>query len=190
MNIHKVITIGDSNVGKTSFISRFCKPDEPFLSAQPTFGVDFESVIFTSKNASHKLQIWDTAGQERYRSINQTYCRRIDIALIFFDLSNLASFTSLDSWCEFVNDSATSSPKIIFIGTKSDKVSREIITIPMINKIVEANNAAYFPTCSLRNKGIQEVIDFIVTYLDNKIGIVEDFNIVSLKPKNKKITCC
>ena len=58
----KVVMIGDSGVGKTNMLLRYCdgcfKPN--YAS---TVGVDFKIKIIQVENLKIKLQIWDTAGQ-------------------------------------------------------------------------------------------------------------------------------
>ncbi len=58
----KVIIIGDSGIGKTVLITRFCESTfkESYVA---TIGVDFKIKTMTVGNRRYKLQIWDTAGQ-------------------------------------------------------------------------------------------------------------------------------
>ena len=69
----KVIIIGDSGVGKTNIISRFCSKhpgDGDFKDYHvATIGVDFSVKFLNIEEKTIKMQIWDTAGQERFRTI-------------------------------------------------------------------------------------------------------------------------
>jgi septin family protein len=58
----KIIIIGDSGVGKTNFITRFCENHfkESYVA---TIGVDFKIKTIDAQGKKVKLQIWDTAGQ-------------------------------------------------------------------------------------------------------------------------------
>ena len=58
----KVIIIGDSGIGKTVLITRFCESTfkESYVA---TIGVDFKIKTMNIGNRRYKLQIWDTAGQ-------------------------------------------------------------------------------------------------------------------------------
>ena len=70
----KLLIIGNSAVGKTSFLFRYA--EDSFTSAfVSTVGIDFKVKTVERNNKRLKLQIWDTAGQERYRTITTAYYR-------------------------------------------------------------------------------------------------------------------
>ena len=54
--------MGDSGVGKTSFIRRVTK-DTYEESMMPTVGIDYESRSLFIDNQAVHLKFWDTAGQ-------------------------------------------------------------------------------------------------------------------------------
>lgn len=58
----KVIIVGDSGVGKTNLLTKYC--DNEFQDAYvATIGVDFKLKMIKVDRTNIKLQIWDTAGQ-------------------------------------------------------------------------------------------------------------------------------
>jgi Ras-related protein Rab-8A len=58
----KAVIIGDSGVGKTNILLRFC--DNTFKpSYASTIGIDFKIKTIQVEECKIKLQIWDTAGQ-------------------------------------------------------------------------------------------------------------------------------
>ncbi|EFX60106.1 hypothetical protein DAPPUDRAFT_9923, partial [Daphnia pulex] len=68
----KLLIIGDSGVGKSCILSRYC--DNKFTEAfYNTIGVDFKTKTQLVDGKKCKLQIWDTAGQERFRTITSNY---------------------------------------------------------------------------------------------------------------------
>ena len=87
----KVILLGDSNVGKTSFVHQYVY-GVALESQTPTIGAAMISkYVNTSKFKGH-LNIWDTAGQERYRSLVPLYYRGTNIAIVVYDITNKTSF--------------------------------------------------------------------------------------------------
>ena len=63
----KVIVVGDSGVGKTNIISRYCCKEGEEGEFRDyhvaTIGVDFSTKVIKVEGQRLKLQIWDTAGQ-------------------------------------------------------------------------------------------------------------------------------
>jgi small GTP-binding protein len=56
-----VIIVGDSGVGKTSLLNRFCYSKfDPSLA--PTIGTDFSTKIIKKNETTLRLQLWDVAG--------------------------------------------------------------------------------------------------------------------------------
>tara|TARA_B000000609_G_C24069067_1_gene290999 strand:+ start:226 stop:813 length:588 start_codon:yes stop_codon:yes gene_type:complete len=93
---YKIIILGETNVGKTSYIKLY--KHGFFNEIQPTIGVDYDVVIVKKENENIKLKIWDTAGQERFRSIINRFYKNISGAIIFFDCTNIHSIQSIDYW--------------------------------------------------------------------------------------------
>lgn len=58
----KIILVGDTGVGKTSFLLRFTEQLFDDASHIATIGIDFKIKNLTMDNKNVKLQIWDTAG--------------------------------------------------------------------------------------------------------------------------------
>lgn len=115
----KVLIVGETNVGKTSIVSRFIK-GEVSESMNNTIGIDFVSTTIDVNDTSVRMQIWDTAGQERYRSITKAYYRGAQGVFIVFDLSNKKSFTTINKWIQSLDaETDMQTPKLL-IGNKSD----------------------------------------------------------------------
>lgn len=58
----KIILIGDSGVGKTSFLNRFCYGN--FKHNIPcTVGLDYGQKVVKHNQKKIMIQLWDTAGQ-------------------------------------------------------------------------------------------------------------------------------
>ena len=68
-NLVQIVTVGNSNAGKTALIRRFCKDvfDEN-SNNMSTIGIDFMQTTYKTILSNEELLIkcWDTAGQERF----------------------------------------------------------------------------------------------------------------------------
>lgn len=98
----KILIIGNSSVGKTSFLFRYA--DDSFTSAfVSTVGIDFKVKTVFRQDKRVKLQIWDTAGQERYRTITTAYYRGAMGFILMYDVTNEESFNSVQDWLVLSN---------------------------------------------------------------------------------------
>ena len=121
----KLITLGDSGVGKTSILKRYVshKFDEEMLA---TIGFGFSTKELTSKNGTKiKLKLIDTAGQENFRSLSNTYLKNADCALFVFSHDSKESFDNIANWIKNLKDTNNeiNNCKIFpayLIGNKSD----------------------------------------------------------------------
>lgn len=129
---HKVILVGDSGVGKSSFMLRLC--DDAFNEKMnPSFGLDFKTKVISVNGQEENIQIWDTAGQERFRSITQSYFRKVDGIILVYDITHEESFLNLQNWVTCIQESGQLSAPMTIIGNKLDLehlrcVSREMAT--------------------------------------------------------------
>ena len=123
---YKIITLGDSSVGKTSLINRFIN-DTFDEEISPTLGIKhtFKSLEINDTNV--KLSVIDTNGQEKYRPLSASYFRHADVVLFIFNLNEPLSFTNIQEWINTFNDNNNNKKKVILkylIGSKSDLEQR------------------------------------------------------------------
>uniref|UniRef100_A0A671VSP5 small monomeric GTPase n=1 Tax=Sparus aurata TaxID=8175 RepID=A0A671VSP5_SPAAU len=88
----KLLIIGNSSVGKTSFLFRYA--DDSFSNSfVSTVGIDFKVKTVYRNDKRIKLQIWDTAGQERYRTITTAYYRGAMGFILMYDITTRSPST-------------------------------------------------------------------------------------------------
>ena len=74
----KVVLIGPSNTGKSSFVRDLTQE----YQAYPTLGV---KVVPYDIDSQYRLSIWDCAGDARYEGLGPGYIKRSDLVLVFED---------------------------------------------------------------------------------------------------------
>ena len=117
--LFKVLMIGDSGVGKSSILNRYCG-DGWNSGVVCTIGVDFKIKIVNVAGKKVKLQLWDTAGQERFRNITAAYYRGASGVIIVYDVTNRDSLQNVQKWAEQVDSQASTDVKKIVVGNKAD----------------------------------------------------------------------
>lgn len=118
-NAGKVVLVGDSRAGKSCLLRSFAQEAfEP--TYKPTVGVDFKTVLLDNPSPA-KITVWDAGGEKQhYQAIQSTYYKNARVALIVFDLTDSASFSSAQRWLAEVTAHCTEGTSVALVGTKAD----------------------------------------------------------------------
>ncbi|XP_022433042.1 EF-hand calcium-binding domain-containing protein 4B isoform X2 [Delphinapterus leucas] len=117
--LFKIVFVGNSSVGKTSFLSRFC--DGKFSpGSAATMGIDYRMKTVRVDDSRVALQLWDTAGQERYRCITQQFFRKADGVVVMYDLTARQSFLAVRPWLSSVEEAVGDRIPVLLLGNKVD----------------------------------------------------------------------
>ena len=160
--MYKIITLGDSGVGKTSIIRRFANNifDENILS---TVGVGFGFKELELKNKKKvKLKLIDTAGQEKFKSLAKSYFKNVDGVIFVYSFEISESFENLKKWIKLFNTNHYGKEGIpmILAGNKSDLEEED--QVENNNKMVkdfleEFKEFKYYKTSAKDNISINEL---------------------------------
>eukprot|EP01103_Thecamoeba_quadrilineata_P016504 TRINITY_DN5539_c0_g1_i1.p1 TRINITY_DN5539_c0_g1~~TRINITY_DN5539_c0_g1_i1.p1 ORF type:complete len:226 (+),score=40.36 TRINITY_DN5539_c0_g1_i1:47-679(+) len=166
----KMLVIGDSGVGKTCLLLRFCSNtfENSFIT---TIGVDFKIRTVRLEGKNIKLQIWDTAGQERFRTITPScYRGTMGIALIY-DLTDQKSFDNIAGWLRDIDHHAPESVNRILIGNKVDMEDERVVQTEKGKEIAEKHNIPFFEVSAKTNINVEEA--FISLAKDIKKRLID-----------------
>ena len=199
MITYKILILGDSSVGKTAFIVRFCedKFQEENLS---TIGVDIKAKFLTRKEKKINLQIWDTAGQERFRSIAKNSYKGADGIILMYDITNISTFKHIKNWISDIK-SKTDKPldklALLIIGNKSDLEENREVNEENKNDIINEHKLKIIETSAKENKNINEsMIELIDKMIELGVGKIkndeddEDGQKLGRNNTQKKKDCC
>ena len=116
----KILLLGDSGVGKTAFILRFCE-DKFEEDSLTTIGLDQKNKFVKRGNKKLELHIWDTAGQERFRSIAKNCYKGADGIILMYDISKYETFKQIKTWINNIKDSIDIDKiALLVVGNKCD----------------------------------------------------------------------
>ena len=189
-NCIKLLTLGNSMVGKSSLIARFIE-NKFFNSYISTIGIDFFKKKVEIGDNEIDLQIYDSAGQEKYKSISKQYYHNSEGILLVFDLTSQESFVALDDWIEDLEKVEKDLP-IILVGNKSDLDGRDV-SEEEINKIIHDKKFEYFETSALNGSNVNEAFlkltELVIKHKKSRRNTRKGMSIHVLNnPNNKK--CC
>uniref|UniRef100_A0A6Q2X249 EF-hand domain-containing protein n=1 Tax=Esox lucius TaxID=8010 RepID=A0A6Q2X249_ESOLU len=156
--LFKIVLVGNSSVGKTSFLRRF-SDDCFYPGTSATVGLDYSVKTITVDCSQVALQMWDTAGQERYRSITKQFFRKADGVVVMYDITAEQSFTAVRQWLTSVQEGAGEDIPIMLLGNKTDKESERVIQTRVGEKLSKDCQLIFYEcsACSGHN-----VVDSVV----------------------------
>jgi small GTP-binding protein len=158
--LFRICLLGDSGVGKTSVLTRFC--DNSFKeNYNSTLGVDFRIVTLKYKDIISKLNIWDTAGQERFKSLAVNYLHNSHGFIFVFDLTNKESFENIVSWINLSFDTNKNSIINFLIGNKCDRDSDRKVQQSEAELLAKEKNLHYLETSAKSDENIQKLFYYI-----------------------------
>ncbi|XP_013381633.1 ras-related protein Rab-3 isoform X2 [Lingula anatina] len=185
----KLLIIGNSSVGKTSFLFRYA--DDSFTSAfVSTVGIDFKVKTVFRQDKRVKLQIWDTAGQERYRTITTAYYRGAMGFILMYDVTNEESFNAVQDWCTQIKTHAWPNTSVILVGNKCDLEDQRNVTTKHGQKLADQLGLEFFETSAKENINVKAVFERLVDIICEKMSesLDSDPTIVSNQRGGTRLT--
>lgn len=200
----KIITVGNSGVGKSSILRRAVKNTfNPEYSA--TIGFEFLLMFFEVNGLKIKLQVWDTCGEETYRSLIQGFYRNTSLTLMIYSVNDENSFKDLSLWVKDVKNNTDKGQPIFLIGNKID-IKDKIVKEEEVKAFVQEKDIQYSNVVSARTgERVEDIFIEIAKFLykecqksgskfleKNKLDKLKNFetssNSSSKNQKRKK--CC
>ena len=109
------VFLGDTDVGKTTFLTRACEGSHTHKLIKPTIGVD--NIVFY--NEKDVVRCWDTSGSKRFLNIIPLFVRRCDIAVFVFDVERPDTYKNIARWNSLVCNCEDSPDEKIIIALKN-----------------------------------------------------------------------
>lgn len=183
----KILIIGNSSVGKTSFLFRYA--DDSFTSAfVSTVGIDFKVKTVIRREKRMKLQIWDTAGQERYRTITTAYYRGAMGFILMYDVTNEESFNSVQDWVTQIKTYSWDNAQVILVGNKSDMEAERVVTYDRGKQLADQLGLEFFETSAKENINVKNVFERLVDIICDKMSDGLDSESMPSMNKGERLT--
>jgi len=155
----KVITVGNSGVGKTSISRALFRQFDPKGSA--TIGPDVSIKMMHIRNKKVKLTIWDTAGQEKYQSLNSAHYRRVHGVIVTYDITDRETLEpGVNMWLKETGTYCDlSSIVLCLVGNKTDLQARREVSRYEGADFAKENGMLFFETSAKRLEGVSNMFN-------------------------------
>uniref|UniRef100_A0A3Q0RQV7 Calcium release activated channel regulator 2A n=1 Tax=Amphilophus citrinellus TaxID=61819 RepID=A0A3Q0RQV7_AMPCI len=188
--LFKIVLVGNSSVGKTSLLRRFCDGCfHPGTSA--TVGIDYSVKTITVDNSQVALQMWDTAGQERYRSITKQFFRKADGVVVMYDITTEQSFTAVRQWLTSVKEGAGEDIPIMLLGNKTDKATEREVQKSVGERLAKDCELTFYECSACSGYNVVESMVHLARILKEQEDREKEktVQLVSIRSEKKR-SCC
>ncbi|XP_052646383.1 EF-hand calcium-binding domain-containing protein 4B [Harpia harpyja] len=186
--LFKIIFVGNSSVGKTSFLRRFCE-DRFFPGTAATVGVDYNVKTITVDNTQVALQLWDTAGQERYRSITKQFFRKADGVIVMYDITAKDTFTAVKQWLISIEETTGENVPVLLLGNKTDNEKEREVPMGMGEHLAKDYNLIFYECSAYSGYNTKKSVLHLARILKEHEDKVKEKTVELQSDMNKK-SCC
>ncbi|KAM8972964.1 EF-hand calcium-binding domain-containing protein 4B [Pelodytes ibericus] len=186
--VFKIVMVGNSSVGKTSFLRRFCE-DSFYLGTAATVGIDYRVKTVTVDGCQVALQLWDTAGQERYRSITKQFFRKADGVIVMYDVTAKDSFNAVRQWMSSVEEAAGEDIPILLLGNKIDIEKEREVPCGLGEHLAKDYNFIFYEGSASSGHNVTESVLHLARILKEQEDKAKE-KTVQLLDLPKKKNCC
>jgi len=173
--VYKIVILGESAVGKTSLLNRFCEGifNEDY---KPTLGANIirKDVNLEESNTKIRLIMWDLAGQEKYNVIRSMYFQGCEGALFVYDVTRYNTFDSVKTrWLRDFKKYIRKEGVYVLIGNKTDLADERVVPTEKGKDLAEKINASHFIETSAKlGQNIEEAFLLLVKQILSNHGVI------------------
>ena len=189
----KIITLGESGVGKTSILRRYVYNlyDDNSIS---TIGLSFVFKEITLKNKEKvQLKLIDTGGQEKYRALAKSYFKNADGVFFVYAIDNEDSFKNIKDWIELFNENHNGKEGIPQFLVESKNDLDRVVNKQKSEDFAKEKNLKLFSTSSKEDKSINQIFEEIAELIYQeylKKGNLKQKHVQLKKNKTNRNPCC
>jgi small GTP-binding protein len=173
----KIIIVGDSGTGKTSFVNKYIlnKFDETY---QATIATQFNFKVIEIGEITYRIQFWDLAGQDRSTGTTKLFTKDSNGIVFCCEVKNQESRNNIIKWKDSIEQNLNlETVQMIIVENKCDLLGEEKSDynkdIDELKNFAEENHINnYFRVSALNGYGINESMNYLV----NEIAKFINFN--------------
>ncbi|XP_075030100.1 ras-related protein Rab-44 [Calonectris borealis] len=188
-HLYNVLFVGDSHVGKTSFLYRLHTDYfNPRLTA--TVGLDYQVKNLVVDNKRFALRLWDSAGQERYHSVTKQFFRKADGVVLMYDITSEYSFSEVRYWLSCIQEGAEDGVAILLLGNKTDCAAERQVPTKEGERLAKKHQLMFYECSAASGHNVSEAMVSLIRLLKVREDELKNKAEEVPKPPQKKKGCC
>lgn len=172
----KILVIGNSGVGKTSYVKRWTK-DYFSEESKATILPEFHFKVFYYKDKPYRINLWDIGGQDTSPIMLNMYSRDSHGCLVMCDVTKSNNLEDSLKWKEAVNIESQFLPEegfpFLLLQNKTDLIidEYELKDIEEKTRIFCEENKfiGYYLISVKNNKGVEESLKYLIESVVDRI---------------------
>ena len=173
----KIIVVGNSGTGKTSFVNKWIK-DTFDESYKATIVSEFSFKVIDYKDKSYKIQLWDLAGMDQNICITKIFSKDSHGCIVVSDITNEKTLPECVKWKNTVDETTKfiddSNIPAILIRNKVDLLQEnndnDNDDENMIKEFCEKNKfLRCFKTSAKTGTNIEEAMNFLISNIIDRM---------------------
>ena len=165
MNFHKVVLIGESDVGKIEIISQFLNQTSNTEALTQKF---FRKNLELKNGNFVTLDIYDTIGDVKDRFESKIFYKDAKAIIFVYDCTDEKSFKKLkEYWYKDMKQRTNKDVIFVVAGNKSELYENKKVSNEEGEEWAKSIGAVFFSTSSKYGSGIDEMFNYIVEKINN-----------------------
>lgn len=188
-NCHNVVMVGNSSVGKTSFMKR-AQSGKFSVDLPASIGIDacVWNVVVDGKPVV--LKLWDTAGQERFHSITRQILHKAQAFLLMYDITSSHSFSAVSYWASCIQDGAAEDVIVLLLGNKSDDDAKRQVKTQEGETLAKEHNFEFMECSAATGENVIQSLESVARMLSQNADTREEATVLFKEPQKKKSSGC
>lgn len=164
----KVIFVGNSGVGKTSAVQKFCNDRFPETHVKSLVSQFYEkSFELSNSSETIDIMIWDTPGRECLSLLAQDAFSNANICVVFYSFTDRASFEAVPQWVEKVKSVAVD-VMIVLVENKIDLLQNGQVSSDEAQRMASQLESPLFRISVREGLNLRNLFTFIAGTLQSK----------------------
>merc|ERR1712100_490234 len=149
----KIISMGESGVGKSCIIKRYC--EEQFVTRYvSTIGVDFGVKPVDVDGVETKVNFWDLAGAPEFFEVRNEFYKDTQGAILVYDVSKKQSFDALGAWVKELTKYAGKRKIEVAVCANKTDLSKRIVSEKEGKEWAQRHGYMYFETSASSGENV------------------------------------